>query len=292
MKILHLTFSVDCNDEIIHKYEKEGHQVSYLYFNDGTRGKYSIGSERARRYYQKHREYLETFDMIVISETTPLCRVFLENAPETTRMTIWVNNSFDYCDESNDDCNFPDPDYYELMRKAVQEMKNVTFTFWTEIAREKMQAKLKIPCPGEIVKPSGYLVTYPLQEPVEQDCYFVGEFHNDNIMLNLADELRGFGIKVHSGRIHDPRDLRRYGAGLVHIPNSWSSLLLYRCFYMNVPVSIPSKKFLLELRDTYANFHWESHFSAENIEKSDWYAPENSKRIRYFDSFESLTKTI
>ena len=32
-------------------------------FDDGTKGKYNIGHDRAEKYWNKHKEYFNTFDL-------------------------------------------------------------------------------------------------------------------------------------------------------------------------------------------------------------------------------------
>lgn len=289
MNILHLTFSHECNDEVMHLCTSNGMNMSYLYYDDGTRSKYNISRDKALGYYQKHKDYLESFDAIVVSETTAISRVFLENN-YSKLLLIWVHNRFDYYDAASNDCGFPDPGYYELMRKAHTDMPNVRFAFSTQFEKVYMEDKLGIPCPGPIIKPTGFLYTYPLRTRLHADTYFIGDFHNVTNMINLKEELTEAGLKAHQERISDPRKLRHY-KGLVHIPNSWTSILLFRCIFMNVPIYLPTKRFLFELRNkNRRNFFWHPPFAEDKIEMSEWYNTNMAKYFIYFDSFEELRK--
>ena len=85
MKILHLSFHTGCHNDItylvnkLNKNRNDKIKLSFMEFNDGTKGKYNIGHERAEKYYNKHIEYFNTFDVILTSDTAPISRVFLQN---------------------------------------------------------------------------------------------------------------------------------------------------------------------------------------------------------------------
>lgn len=286
MRILHVTFSVQCNEDIYNMCENIGYEYNYLYFDDGTRGKYNMSKERSISYYQKHREHIESFDAVIVSETTALCRVFLESDYKKP-LIVWVYNRFDYHDAATNDCNFPDIGYYEIIKDAILSRPNVKFLFSTIFEKYYMENKLAIECPGSIMKPSGILNLYPTRIKQFGNTFFVGDFHNDTLMINLSEELKTLNIDVFQSRLSDPRILRHY-KGLVHIPNSWTSILLFQCIFMNVPMFIPSKRFFMELKKKHSNFFWHPPYSDENIEMSEWYNPEMAKHFIYFDSFEEL----
>ena len=76
MRLLHIGFTIDIHYDIMYICKKLKIKTSFHIFEDGTKGKYNIGKERANNYFKKHREYFETFDIILVSDTSPIARVF------------------------------------------------------------------------------------------------------------------------------------------------------------------------------------------------------------------------
>jgi len=63
-----------------------------------------------KKFGNLHKDYFDTFDVIVTSGTAPLHESFLQNG-WTKPLIIWICNRFDYCDYASLDCNFPDQEY-------------------------------------------------------------------------------------------------------------------------------------------------------------------------------------
>ena len=128
-KILHISFHLGCHNDLVYIGKELDLDIKFLEFTDGTPGKYNIGHDRAEKYWNKHKDYFNKFDVIITSDTAPIARVFLQSN-WSKKLIIWINNRFDYHDAASLDCDFPDKEYYELFKKATT-MPNVTIAGYT-----------------------------------------------------------------------------------------------------------------------------------------------------------------
>ena len=118
IKVLHLSFHLGCHNELLAISKELGFEITFLEFTDGTPSKYNVGHDRAEKYWNKHKDYFQQFDLIITSDTAPISRVFLQNSWEK-KLIIWINNRFDYFDAASLDCDFPDSEYYDLIKEAM-----------------------------------------------------------------------------------------------------------------------------------------------------------------------------
>jgi hypothetical protein len=295
MKILHLSFHTGCHNDItylvnkLNKNRDNKIKLSFMEFNDGTKGKYNIGHERAEKYWNKHKEYFNTFDVILTSDTAPISRVFLQNN-WNKKLIIWINNRFDYCDQATNDCNFPDEEYYKLFSEAVNK-DNVKIIGYTAFENFYCKNIKGIDIGNNVIKPIGcnsyiYNNTNITKVEDKSNTFFVGSYHNDNIMINLTQELKKRQIQCYHGRFNGPKDLAEF-KGVIHIPYAWSNYSLFEGIQNEIVYFIPSKNFFMELKKD-KNFFWSPPYRDENLELSEWYNNENKDCIIYFNSWDDL----
>ena len=110
-------------------------EVQPFTFNDGSNVddaseglNYNVHKHRAKLVWQAYGAWFQTFDAVLVSDTTPMARPFLEFS--TKPLFIWVCNRLDYANNAGDPDFllahtdmmqhgfFPDEDYYALLRKA------------------------------------------------------------------------------------------------------------------------------------------------------------------------------
>ena len=288
MKILHLSFHLGCAAELQYVADKLGHELITRIFDDGTAGKYNVGHDRAAKYYSSNVEYFKTFDVIVTSDTAPISRVFLQH-DWPGKLVIWINNRFDYADQANNDCAFPDKEFYDLMKKAATQ-ENVTICGYTPF--ENIYCRRKGIEIGDLcIKPTGGSGAAISVNCSRKDLVFVGSYHNDNIMMKLADKLRiDLGLSVYNGRYAGISDLATYKC-VVHIPYAWSNYALFENVRAGIVTFIPSKRFFLELKKE-KDFFWSPPYRDEDLEISEWYNPENFEFFEFFDSWQELVEKI
>jgi hypothetical protein len=299
MRILHISFHLGAHNDItfmINELNKnvlneqtDKIQLSFMEFTDGTKGKYNIGHDRAEKFWNKHKNYLNRFDLIITSDTAPISRVFLQNNYKG-KLIIWINNRFDYCDQATNDCNFPDPEYYDLIREALNK-DNVKIIGYTAFENFYCKNIRNIDIGNNIIKPIGCISNVYENNNLtklenKNNTFFIGPYHNDNIMINLSEKLKELKIPVYNGRFNGPLDLAEF-KGVVHIPYAWSNYSLFEGIQSGIIYFIPSKEFLIELKKD-KDFFWSPPYSDDNLELSEWYNEENKDIFIYFRNWDDL----
>lgn len=300
IKILHLSFHKGCINEIEGLAKELNFDVTSwfipnlppLYFDGKSKGAclYNIGHDRAKNIWERHKDYFKTFDLILTSDTTPLSRIFLQNHSKIP-LVIWVCNRFDYADYGSLDCNFPDFEYYNLLQNATRK-SNVKIMGYTPF--ENCYAKMKgVDIGEEVIKPVGFfkavenIQTSIPPHIVKHETFFIPPYHNDKILPDQLDKLQ---IPYYKGRYSGREDLKDF-KGVIHIPYAWSNLALFENWDTGLVYFIPSKKFLLQLKNS-INFFWSPPFKEDFLECSEWYNPKYKSYFVYFDSWKDLKQKI
>jgi len=295
MRILHISFHTGCHNDItyivseLNKNRENKIKLSFMEFNDGTKGKYNVGHDRAENYYNKHKEYFNNFDLIITSDTAPISRVFLQNNWDK-KLIIWINNRFDYCDEATNDCNFPDKHYYELFREATTK-DNIKIIGYTEFENFYCKNIRNINIGDKVIKPIGcnsniYYNSITNIIDNKSKTFFVGSYHNDNIMINLSKKLKELNIIHFNGRFNGPKDLIGF-KGVIHIPYAWSNYSLFEGIQNKIVYFIPSREFFMKLKKD-RDFFWSPPYRDDNLELSEWYNDINKECFVYFNDWDDL----
>lgn len=304
VKILHLTFHKGCVQEIngiakAFDFDLETWYIPHLpsLFLDGvSRGNvlYNIGHQRAENIWNRHKETFLQFDAILVSDTAPLSRIFLQNHfPKP--LIIWVCNRFDYSDQASLDCHFPDPEFYELFDQACHQ-QNITIIAYT--AFEQYYARKKgINIGSLLITPCGsWMPSLPSAIPAKIDkasTFFLPPYHNERIFMNLSACCEELGIPTYCGNYQGAMDLKDF-KGIIHLPYSWSNLAFFENIALGIPYFIPSLNFCKELMKKNNYFHPNLSLLMKDqlFELSEWYKPEREQVIIYFDSWEDLKMKI
>jgi hypothetical protein len=303
LHVLHLSFHKGCIDEINFVAQKLNFKVTSLFIPaimpgewDGyTTGNalYNVGHERALRIWNKHKDYFNQFDAIITSDTAPLARVFLQNN-YTKPLIIWICNRFDYVDNGSLDCDFPDEEYYQLLRESRYK-KNVYMIPYT--AFESFYAVYKnIECDDIIIQPIGARLFNQIGESAipsyikKQSTFFIPPYLNDTA-VNVSQECAFLNIDTYNGRYNGPRDLQEF-KGIIHIPYAWSNVAFFENTYYELPYFVPSPQFMGDLYSQGIAWWANGNFFKDHYLLSEWYSPQNSEIITYFDSWEDLKYKI
>lgn len=285
MKILHVTHHSGCKISIDYICSSLGHEVE----TQRASWNYNVGKERAKEIWETYKDYYNTFDCIITSDTAPLSRIFLQNG-FSKKLIIWVCNRFDYVDQASNDCGFPDPEFYELFRKASKS-PNVHIRSYTKFEHEYAGKYRNVNWCEEVFRPCNEIKDFLDTEffpdgQKKSDVFLITRYHNDNYLLDLKHECDLRGIPSFRGEYKGPGDL--YGIkGIIHIPYAWSNLALFENWSIGNVYLIPSENFLLELSKR-GNFFWSPPFDRNFIHSSEWYLPEHRDLFIYFDSFDHL----
>lgn len=297
MKVLHISFHKGCQNDIEYIAKKLNFELtSMVYECDLSIGndKYNITHEKAEYQWNKYKDYYNSFDVIITSDTAPLSRIFLQNNFEK-KLIIWICNRFDY---ANQPTTFPDQEYFDLMNGAHLR-PNVSVIGYTPFENYYANCVRNVFVGDAVIKPIGKIAdTYnnytSTQVENKSNTYIVGPYHNDNIMMNLREKVESLGIRVYNGRYCGPKDLSEF-AGMIHIPYAWSNLALFETIQVEVPYFIPSLAFIKELAaqsTNERNFFWTPPLILDKLHLSEWYCDELKDVFIYFDSWDDLKSKI
>lgn len=286
MKILHVTHHAGCKISVDFVCQQLGYEIE-TQFADWN---YNMSAGLATELWNNHKDYYNSFDAIITSDTASLARIFLQNNYQK-RLIIWVCNRFSYADGATNNCGFPDGEFIRLFREA-NSRSNVRVRSYTKFEHEYAQKYHGFSWGDEVIRPCSSIGDGLVENtaiPVDIDrskTFFITRYHNDNILMDLKGVCDRLGIPTYRGEYHGPLDLRGF-KGIIHIPYAWSNLALFENWSMGNIYFVPSKKFLLDLAMA-PNFFWSPPFDRQYIDSAEWYLPEHEHLMIYFDSFEDL----
>ncbi len=302
LHVLHISFHEGCINEINFIAQQLQFSVTSLFIHDLAPKEfdgqsygaalYNIGHTRALDIWNKHKTYFNQFDAVITSDTAPLARIFLQNN-FSKPLIIWVCNRFDYADTSSLDCNFPDEEYYQLLRNAYH--KNTVFSIPYTAFESVYAAGKNVFFNNEEIQPIG---TFNVQDktssiPVNIDkskTFFIPPYLNDAAM-NLTQECARLDIMTYRGRYNGPNDLKDF-KGIIHIPYAWSNVAFFENIQLGLPYFIPSSTFINKLYNTGKLWWQNGNFLKNNYHFSEWYNEQHSEIITYFDSWDDLKQKI
>ncbi len=300
LKVLHIGFHKGCVQELNYVAEQLNFDLTNWFVSDISEEEYGVpkGNNRynvshtmAAKIWDKNQDFFKSFDLIITSDTAPLSRIFLQNNfPKP--LIIWVCNRFDYYDGQSLREPFPDCEYYNLIA-SIPKRPNVRIVSYTPFEHLYAKKHRKISFGDTTIKPIGYSwqdSQFQSSIPASIDksnSFFVPNYHNDAI---LPKNLEKLGISYYKGRYAGPRDLKDF-KGIIHIPYAWSNLALFENWSNGIVYFIPTKRFLLKLRET-TDFFWSPPFDIELLTYSEWYLPTHANLFVYFDSWEDLRSKI
>ncbi len=302
LHVLHLSFHKGCINEINFIAQQLEfnltsifiHGLAHKEFDGQSSGAvlHNIGHERALNIWNKHKDYFNQFDVIITSDTAPLSRIFLQNN-FTKPLIIWVCNRFDYADPDTPSCNFPDEEYYQLLRTAFH--KNTVFSIPYTAFESVYAAGKNVFFNNEIIQPIG---TFNEQDKVssipdsidKSKTFFIPPYLND-AYVNLAQECTRLGITAYRGRYNGPNDLKDF-KGIIHIPYSWSNLAFFENIQLGLPYFIPSSTFIKKLYVTRKIWWPNGNFLKNHCHLTEWYNEQHNEIITYFDSWDDLKQKI
>lgn len=301
-RVLHISHHVGCMRDHAYLYERLGCNYTFWKFDQG----YHISAELAKRVWNEKKNYFNTFDIIVTSDTAPLARIFMEHQEEVKpKVLVWICNRFDYAMEA-------DASFYDLFRNASKD----TFKLIPYSSFEKQWCSLKGVETLDVITPIG-ITPVELEDKIDglqklkdsyihdsnaketdmvlKDKIFIPIYGNDNHYFPLKQMLESSGIACYNGGFHHPYDLKQC-KGLVTFPDQFSKFNTFETIQNEILVFLPSEFYLIQLHPTHQNGHnyWFNsplgYLNKELIEHCYWY---KYKECRiYFDSIDDLVQKI
>lgn len=305
--ILHLTFHKGCAQEIQYVADKLNVKLTTLFvpdckpytFDPLSYGNvlYNMGKERADRIWQHLSHYFNQFDAILISDTTPLSRIFLQNNWQKP-LIIWICNRFDYSDRETLDCEFPHQAYYDLIKNACN-LGNVRIFSYMDFEQIYMKEKGILienfsikPCAP--IKQTSSFISFIPSNINKSEYFLIPPYHNDTTFIDLQKTCDELEISAYCGRYNGPQDLQSF-KGIIHIPYSWSTLTFFESIQLGLAFFIPSYNFLKQLTSQTPDnfFHPEAQFFFDEryYHFSEFYNGQHPNVI-YFDSWQDLQEKV
>jgi hypothetical protein len=297
MKFLHITFHKGCELDIEYVFNKLGHTVQSWRFDDGeTQGNdiYKINFLRAQKCWDKYKDFFDTFDGIITSDTCPNSRPFLQNN-WSKLLIIWVCNRFDYAVEG-------DQLFYDLLR-SIPNRKNVYIIGNTQIENIYSSHLRNVNITNEVIKPNGknnisqrQFKTYNMEN---EEKFFIPVYENETKFMDLSKKANELGIKNNNGKRFDNHisDLLEY-KGIICLPYAWSTITFFEIMQLGIIYFIPTPRFLVELSMSNQYFKQRYWFQPPYngdpnlLRVAEWYCDEHNDLIIYFDSWEDLQEKV
>jgi len=309
-KILHISHHIGCMRDHAYIYDKLNFQYEFWKF---PKGLFNISKDVANNIWNEKKDYFNSFDYIVTSDTAPISRIFMENIDELIPIVIvWICNRFDYSMER-------DASFYEIFNKIsiTQQSKFKIIPYsdfediWckmrgisycmntiTPIGINKRELDYKIDELNELkqsyVEDSNAKDMYTDTNELENKM-FIPIYGNDNLFLNIKDIFEKNNIAYFNGGYKHPEDLKKC-AGLVTFPDAFSKLITFETIQNEIIVFLPSEQFLIQLHPCMNNNtrYWFNspvgYLNNELIKFCEWY---RYKECRiYFDSIEDMIYKI
>jgi len=293
MKILHLTFHRGCQYDIEYICDKLNLDLETLYFHDYAANiyrpnRYKVTEQRAEAWWHDKKDYYQSFDCIITSDTAPLSRIFLWHIDELKpRLIVWICNRFNYAIE--------DDEQYPILLNSLAHQKEITLIPNTEI--ERIYCKQKgVTLAGPTIKPLGRRLPNRHMLPPDADAYmddgdyetgfYIPMYHNETKFMNLHRHCSSLGLKTFHGTHRGADSLKRFKA-IIHLPYAWSTWSFFESLALNVPYLIPTERFLNQMQSR-PSFWFQTDFDERLLKLSEWYCDEHRSFVTYFDDWNDL----
>lgn len=306
MKVLHISHHIGCMRD--HQYIYDKLTLDYEFYKF-PKGLFYITKGIANQMWNERKDYYNSFDFIVTSDTAPLSRIFMENINELKgKLIVWICNRFDYNMEN--DITFyqifkqmaiidktkikiipySDFEYVWCKFKGIQLLYNTITPIGINSLKDDSKIDKLLELQNSYLKDQNSIDKYNTPTELKDKC-FIPIYSNDNIYFRLKDVLKTNNISVFNGGYKHPTDLQNCKC-FITFPDAYSKLITFETIQNKVIVFLPSEDYLIKLHQTSNNnakYWFNCPFGLLNKEKlqyCEWY---RYKECRiYFDSIEDM----
>ena len=257
----------------------------------------NIDKNTINNFVNKHKNFLESFDGFIVTHTPVFCLIY-----EMFNKPIIMINSCRYEQPFSWNNNMEMWEYLNEKLKLMYNRKQLIV-----ISNNKGDAEyLKIATDiTSYLIPSLCLYTNSIYSPVSNKFLIYNNYNNcENDVI--VDKVKEFNGKYSWQQLFSYK-------GIIHMPYEISTMSLFEQYSANIPLFLPSKKYLYELVQN-GNYRFQSRYNKmygnnyypinldlclnDNtwidfwINKADFYDESNMKYIIYFDSIEQLKNLV
>lgn len=247
MRVLHLTFHYGTALDIQYIFTKLGFEVTVM--NTLLNWPYKITKEIAEQKWTEHKEYFQSFDYIITSDTAGLSYPFLIHIHELRpKLIVWICNRFNIVMEDQDE-------FVKLFRDNQDNMICIPYTAYETVWCKRHGIELKY----NVIHPLGrhedvcmfqenLIIQYkPLDVSSmflpKNETIFMQSYHNNYLMKHF---LTNAGLSVAIGRHTNNNELKSYKC-IVAFPDAHSKIFYLEAIQCGIVVCLPSLKFLKTL---------------------------------------------
>ena len=268
---------------------------------------YYINKSQADEIFQYFRDIIESYDMILLTDTSMYARPFLQNLERHhCGIVIYITNRFDWGMQEIHDLR-ENAEYYDLFTQVSKTVGNrvqiiadnqydqyytqhkagVRFAFpecvrLTPLVSDSTSTLATTPTPT------------PTPPPTNANKFFI-QNRGTNVFnyVGILDKL-GISYDVYdiNHRYRDKTHIAEY-LGVLHLPYQVNIQSLMENLGAGLIHFLPSKTFFNHLLVSEGWYYWEErhrgeHLLEKSIELAEWYSPVLSGCFIYFDSWEDL----
>jgi len=258
---------------------------------------YNVTKDIANKIWNDNKDYFNSYDYVIVSDTSPLSRIFLENISEFSgTLIVWVCNRFNYD-------MYGDNDYNQLFAKSIK-YDNVIVIPYTEF--ERVWANhFGVEITEEVIRPIGLSIDSKLSDYDNQDIIgfdgnyevkkssgdvLVSRYHNDTLFQDSLKIFESYNLVSESCKYRGFAGLKELSKNYhcyFILPEQYSKLVAFELMNIQLPVILPSEDFLLHLAKM-PNYWFGSGINKSTVHLCEWYNSYYDKFAIYIDDFSEI----
>ena len=248
-----------------------------------------INKSLANEIFNNYKDKIKNYKLLIFTDISMFARPFLQNMDKhTLNIIVYITNRFDW-----GIWGFSDQEYIDLYSNISNHPR---IKFCSDNKYDQYYASLhniKFYY-NDII----YLtpIINDIIEPISQKMFIYNRGSKINDYKEYLNDIDYdiFGENYPSYR--DEQHINEY-LGYIHLPYQTNIQSLWENLGWNIIYFIPSKRFIKELIETTTWYHWEEKnkpkdIYLKSIELAEWYQPETSKLLVYFDNWDDLKYKI
>ena len=253
MKVLHLSFHFGCISDMDTVFRSLGHEISHI--NCQKKLPYHITEAAAHVFWNDNKEFFNSFDLILTTDTVALSFPFLLHLEELTPHLIILNcNRFDYAMTT-------EPRFKELLKNIRTKLHKLTYIPYTDFERIwcsrhgiYLHEKAIQPIGGYLqhINDSSFVqenfkgLTTQHMTKEKQETVFLQRYHNSYRFMDVSQYLYDRGVSVTLGGYVNVGELKDY-LSVVVLPDAFSKYFVFESIQSEIVVLVPTPRLLLEL---------------------------------------------
>ena len=247
MKILHVSYHYGCASDLNYVFKTLGHDITFL---EATCWPYTISEDLANNIWNERRDYFQSFDVIITSDTVALSMPFLLHFEELKpRLVVWICNRFNIFMEKV-------PSFLPLLQKYKNRISIIPYIEY----ERRWCSKFGLHIGYETINPLGrhiekYIcnesVMHRIFRPLNRSCQtrsddetiFVPDYHNNKRLVSILSNNQ---ISFVHGRYMDVNEIKPYKA-VATLPDAFGKIFYHEAIQHEIPLLLPSPSFIDKL---------------------------------------------